>query len=157
MRRRLDRLRERFPIAYWRGRNALALGEWWWARRRTRDGDPGHDTYDDAFWDFHGEADWDGLAAIILRHCPARSVVDVGCGQGVVLEGFRHVDSSLRLRGDVEDALYEARAAPGNLLELPSILYRQAEAARYGRPRRTFHEEVRRPDVGEPEESRQGR
>ena len=99
MRRRLDRLRERFPIAYWRGRNALALGEWWWARRRTRDGDPGHDTYDDAFWDFHGEADWDGLAAIILRHCPARSVVDVGCGQGVVLEGFRHVDSSLALLG----------------------------------------------------------
>ena len=64
-----------------------------------RDDDSGHDTYDDAFWDFHGEADWDGLATIILRYCPARSVVDVGCGQGAVLEGFRRVDPALALMG----------------------------------------------------------
>lgn len=99
VRRRLDRFRERFPIAYWRGRNAVALGEWWWARRLVQEGEHGHDVYDDAFWDFHGEADWDGLATTILRYCPAHSVVDVGCGQGVVLEGFRHVDPSLALLG----------------------------------------------------------
>jgi len=99
LRQRLDLFRRRFPTAYWRGRNAVALGEWWWARRQVRDGAHGHDVYDDAFWDFHGQGDWVGLAALVLRYCPARSVVDVGCGQGVLLDGLRRVDPSLVLRG----------------------------------------------------------
>ncbi len=66
LRRPLDSFRRRFPTAYWRGRNAVALGEWWWARHQARDGEPGRDTYDDAFWDFHEPGDWEGLAALIL-------------------------------------------------------------------------------------------
>jgi SAM-dependent methyltransferase len=92
LRRTLDGLRRRFPTAYWRGRNAVALAEWWWARRQP-------DVYDDAFWDFHEPGDWDGFAALILRYCPARSVVDVGCGQGALLDGLRRADPSLTLLG----------------------------------------------------------
>src|SRR5207249_3771139 len=43
---------------------------------------------------------------------------------------------ALRVRGDVEDAVDQAGAAPRNLLELPPVLHGQAEAARYRRPRR---------------------
>jgi SAM-dependent methyltransferase len=106
VRARLDSFRRRFPTAYWRGRNAVALGEWWWARRqaapdREQDNKDSRrrDVYDDAFWDFHRTGDWEGLGALILRYCPARSVVDVGCGQGILLEGFRRVDPSLALLG----------------------------------------------------------
>src|SRR5713101_5474471 len=56
----------------------------------------------------------------------------------------------------MEDALDEARVAPRNLLELPPVLHRSPEAHRHGRPRRAAHEEVRRTDVGEPQESRKG-
>ena len=102
LRRRLDSFRRRFPTVYWRGRNAVALAEWWWARRQPPDHTPGrdaHDVYDGAFWDFHDTGDWEGFGALILRYFPARSIVDVGCGQGIVLEGFRRVDPSLELLG----------------------------------------------------------
>jgi 2-polyprenyl-3-methyl-5-hydroxy-6-metoxy-1,4-benzoquinol methylase len=99
VRQQLNAFRQRFPTAYWRGRNAIALGEWWWAKRRTSAGDLMHDAYDEAFWDFHGAGDWEPLAALILRYCPARSVVDVGCGQGIVLEGFLRADPSLDVHG----------------------------------------------------------
>jgi SAM-dependent methyltransferase len=111
-RRSLDRLRQLLPTVYWRGRNAVALGEWFWARRPGRRGDDGREVYDDAFWDFHEAGDWQGLAALILRYCPARCIVDVGCGQGTVLEGFRRTDASLRLFGydSSPTALLRARA-----------------------------------------------
>ena len=63
---------------------------------------------------------------------------------------------ALRVRRDLEDPLDQARAAPRNLLELPPVLHRPAEAARHRRPRRAVHEEVRRADVGEPQEGREG-
>lgn len=110
VRRRLDSIRRRFPTAYWRGRNTVALGEWWWARRQARSGHEGHDVYDEAFWDFHDPGDWDGFAALILRYCPARSVVDVGCGQGALLEGLHRVDPSLVLQGYDSSPIALARA-----------------------------------------------
>src|SRR5262249_22456916 len=65
--------------------------------------------------------------------------------------------SPLRLRGDLEDAFDQARAAPRNLLELPPVLHGQAEAPRYRGPRRTLHEEIRRADDAEPQDCREGR
>src|SRR5262245_33726225 len=59
----------------------------------------------------------------------------------------------MRLRQYLEDPVDQAGAAPRNLLELPPVLHRPAEAHRHGRPGRAVHEEVRGPDVGEPEES----
>src|SRR5438067_4992690 len=41
--------------------------------------------------------------------------------------------SALRVREHVHDAFYEAGTARRDLLELPSVLYRQAEARRHGR------------------------
>ncbi len=109
VRRRLDAMRRRFPTAYWRGRNAVALGEWWWARRQARGGRE-HDVYDEAFWDFHEPGDWDGFAALILRHCPARSVVDVGCGQGTLLDALRRIDLVLVVQGYDSSPIALARA-----------------------------------------------
>jgi SAM-dependent methyltransferase len=125
LRQQLASLRRRFPTAYWRGRNAVALGEWWWARRHARDGEPGPDVYDNAFWDFHGTGDWQGLGALILRYCPARSVVDLGCGQGIVLEGFRLADPSLDVGGydssPTACARARARGIPVDLLDVVAL------------------------------------
>ena len=55
----------------------------------------------------------------------------------------------LRVRGNVEDPLDQARAAPGNLLELPSVFHRPAEADRYRRPHRSGSPaSIRRADRG---------
>src|SRR3981081_958328 len=59
--------------------------------------------------------------------------------------GLPSRDGALRLRAHVPDSLHDQGrfAARRNLLELPSLLHRQAKAARYGGSRRAFHEEVR--------------
>ena len=64
---------------------------------------------------------------------------------------------SLRVRQHVQDALDQTRAAPRNLLRLPSVLHRAAEADRHRRPRRAVHQEVRPADVGAAEDRREGR
>jgi 2-polyprenyl-3-methyl-5-hydroxy-6-metoxy-1,4-benzoquinol methylase len=127
LRRRLDAFRRQFPAAYWRGRNAVALGEWWWARHSAGQHS---DAYDDAFWDFHGSSEWDGLAALILRYCPARSVVDVGCGQGLLLEGLRRANPSLNLSGydGSPTALGRARSRGISVNQLDIVALSRSEA-----------------------------
>lgn len=119
VRRRLDSVRRRCPTAYWRGRNAAALGEWWWARRQARACVDGQDVYDEAFWDFHEPGDWDGFAALVLRYCPARSVVDVGCGQGALLGGLHRADPTLVLQGYDSSPIALARARSRGLTVEP--------------------------------------
>jgi len=96
LRRLLDRVRTRFPTLYWRGRNSLALAELYAARLRAG---RSADAYDDDFWDSHSAGDWIGFARTVLEYVPARSVVDIGCGQGMTLKGFAAHDSTLTLRG----------------------------------------------------------
>src|SRR5881392_3940809 len=48
--------------------------------------------------------------------------------------GVRPRHRALRLRQHVHDAFHEAGAARRDLLELPPVLHRQAEARRHGRP-----------------------
>jgi SAM-dependent methyltransferase len=138
LRQRLDVFRRRFPAAYWRGRNAVALGEWW--RARWRDREQARDVYDDAFWDFHGTGDWQGLGALILRYCPARSVVDIGCGQGMVLEGLRRADPSLALCGyDASPtARVRARARGFSVDPLDVVALSKSEAGAAARRIATF-------------------
>src|SRR6266702_2520818 len=47
------------------------------------------------------------------------------------------------MRRDVDDRLHEERTASRDLLEVPSVLHRQAEACRLRRPYRSFHAAVR--------------
>src|SRR5207248_1070404 len=63
---------------------------------------------------------------------------------------------ALRLRGDVEDPLDQTRAASRDLLELSSVFHWPSEADRYRGPRGAVHEEVRRADLGEPQEGGEG-
>src|SRR5919198_1852416 len=96
LRSTLDWLRGRFPTAYWRVRNAVALAELYALRLRGPGGRA--DAYDEAFWDFHAAGDWVGFARVVLTYVAARSIADVGCGQGVTLAGFASFDPTLQLR-----------------------------------------------------------
>ncbi len=51
------------------------------------------------FWDYHDTGDWDGFARVVLRHAPARSVVDVGCGDGKLLAAVARVAPGTRVLG----------------------------------------------------------
>ena len=121
-------IRSAFPTLYWRARNALALGEFYAgrARRRMR----GTETYDDAFWDFHDVGDWEGFARAAIDVVHPTSVVDVGCGHGLALQGFARVDPTLRLQGfdDSDAALARARTrgVPVDRLDLVALSRRDA-------------------------------
>jgi len=135
VRRGLDGLKARVPTAYWRVRNAAALAAWCagaWHRRLVAP----RDAYDDAFWTFHETGDWEGFARAALARVPARSVVDVGCGHGLALQGFARVDPTLRLKGfDASPAaLARARARGLDVEELDLVsLPRREVAAMAGR------------------------
>jgi len=77
--------------------------------------------------------------------CEGRHSSEVPRGRGALL-----------VRRDVENALHQAGAAPGNLLELPPVLHGQTEAARYRRPDCPVHEEVRRADERNAQEGGRG-
>ena len=140
LRRSLDAIRRQFPAAYWRGRNAVALGEWWWARHAGSHGEPRRDAYDDAFWDFHQSSESASLAALILRYCPARAVVDIGCGQGLLLEGLRRANRGLNLRGydGSPTALARARARGIAVDALDIVALSRSEAAALARRLASF-------------------
>ncbi|HYM25731.1 MAG TPA: methyltransferase [Vicinamibacterales bacterium] len=113
IRRALDRLRARFPTAYWRGRNAVALAQFYAFRLRSRSAEA--DAYDDAFWDFHSPGDWKGFARVVAQFAPARSIADIGCGQGLVLAGLAELDPTLNLKGYDESPAAIRRAAARGL------------------------------------------
>jgi SAM-dependent methyltransferase len=126
----LDRMRAAFPTAYWRGRNAIALAGMY-AYRLAQPIRSDADAYDDEFWNFHGRGDWTGFARVVLSHVPARTIVDVGCGQGLTLAGFAQIDSSLSLRGfdDSPAALRRARARGLAVDALDILALRAPDAA----------------------------
>jgi 2-polyprenyl-3-methyl-5-hydroxy-6-metoxy-1,4-benzoquinol methylase len=109
----LNAFRRRFPATYCRVRNGVALAAWYANRLEERySRGSGADAYGTAFWDFHDSGDWEAFAGLVLRHFPATSVVDIGCGQGLALHGFARVKPALTLRGfdSSATALERARA-----------------------------------------------
>ncbi len=131
-RRGLEGLKARAPAVYWRGRNAVALAAWCaaaWGRRLRLSAH--HDPYDHAFWNFHDTGDWEGFARVALACFPAQSVVDVGCGHGLTLQGFARVGPALRLKGfdDSADAIARARARGLDVEPLDIVALSRREAA----------------------------
>lgn len=85
------------PALRWRVRNLVALGRW--AQLSAAGERATADEYADAFWDSHGGEDWAGLAALVLRYCAPRSLVDVGCGDGRFLAAVRALDHNVGILG----------------------------------------------------------
>ncbi|SOD02597.1 Methyltransferase domain-containing protein [bacterium JGI 053] len=115
-RRALDAARRRFPASYERARRlaarprALAA---WYAHRLRGAGD-GADVYGANFWEFHDCGDWDGFARLLLRYFPARSVLDVGCGDGKLLAAVARAAPGTRVLGiDSSPAALAAARARG--------------------------------------------
>jgi len=134
-RRALDAARHRFPAAYERARRLAArpraIAAWYAHRLRGGDGDA--DVYGPGFWEYHDQGDWDGFARVLLRHFPARSVVDVGCGDGKLLAAVMRAAPGTRVLGiDGSPAALAAARARGVAtlaLDLAAARRRQVEAA----------------------------
>ncbi|HET7464283.1 MAG TPA: class I SAM-dependent methyltransferase [Longimicrobium sp.] len=96
----LDAARRRFPAAYERTRRMAAIprGVAAWYAHRLRHGGR-EEPYDERFWDYHAGGDWPGFARVLLRHAPARSVLDVGCGDGKLLAAIAGVAPGTRVLG----------------------------------------------------------
>ena len=79
------------------------------------------------------------LIPLIWRICGERGEKDERRNSSKVSEG----DCDLRLWQHLRHRLYQERSSCWNLLEVPSVLYRQAEAGRYRRTCRSLQEALR--------------
>jgi SAM-dependent methyltransferase len=127
--RSLRAMRHHFPGATCRARNAVALAAWFGDRMRKRAG-WNSDAYDEPFWDFHDTGDWTGFARVVLRLFPSASIVDIGCGHGLALQGLLAVDPQLRAKGfdDSITAVARARALRLDVSPLDLIALTRADA-----------------------------
>jgi SAM-dependent methyltransferase len=121
-RRALDAARRRFPAAYERVRRITAgpratVG--WYAHRLRGPQEEG-EAYGSEFWDFHDTGDWDGFARVLLRHAPARSVLDVGCGDGKLLAAVARVSPGTRVLG-IDSSPTALRVAQGRGVETRAL------------------------------------
>jgi SAM-dependent methyltransferase len=85
------------PSWRWRTRRAVALLRW--VRLSASAARTPSDAYDDEFWGRHEANEWTGLAALVLRYCAPRSLVDVGCGDGGLLAAIRALDPDVEILG----------------------------------------------------------
>lgn len=95
-------------------RNQIVLA-CWLARRLAGRGDGG-DAYSDTFWDSQYTGDWAGLAELICSYSGARSLLDIGCGDGRLLAAIQSHDPSVRILGLDSSAAALARARQKGLL-----------------------------------------
>jgi SAM-dependent methyltransferase len=130
----LPMIRRRYPAFHWRLQNTLAyvdwrfevlLRDWFWEGER--------DFYDDSFWDSHAWGDWDGLADAIVRHTNPRSLLDVGCGQGKLLEAFQMRYPGLPVAGTDYSpaALRRARSRRLRVVQMDVIRLSPAEVKHF--------------------------
>lgn len=128
----LDAARRRFPVLYERTRRMAALPRGvaaWYAHRLRHRGD--EEAYDAEFWDFHAGGDWEGFARVLLRHAPAHSVLDVGCGDGKLLAAVLTVAPETRVLGIDSSptalAVAQKRGVQTRALDLASVGRREVE------------------------------
>jgi SAM-dependent methyltransferase len=86
------RLRQRY-------RNLIGLVNWFWLRCAPRIIKKTHDPYDGGFWTNQEPIGWHEFAKVIVSHTNPKSVIDVGCGNGMLLNALKDHDSNLRLLG----------------------------------------------------------
>jgi SAM-dependent methyltransferase len=120
------------PPVRWRVRNLVALARW--MPFAVTGGRHAADVYPDAFWDVHQGGDWAGLAAVVLRSCAPRSLVDVGCGAGSFLAAVRAADESVDVLGidSSPAALARARRRGVPVEQSDPSLWRTRESKRLG-------------------------
>lgn len=101
----------------------LALCRWLalQGRRLVRPVSP----YDDAFWDYHTTGDWAGMTDALVGHLSPASVVDVGCGQALMLSALRQRHPSIRRRGiDSSEAAVRRARERGLDIERVDLAFR---------------------------------
>jgi SAM-dependent methyltransferase len=111
-----DGAQRRAPYVYWKARNGMALLGWYHLRLKARlfkETPP--DAYDAAFWKTRDCGDQIGFARVVLKYFGPRSVLDVGCGEGDVLEGFVRANARLKTKGFDHSRYALARAAEKGL------------------------------------------
>ncbi len=122
-RRALDAARRRFPAAYERARRMAALPRGaaaWYAHRLRASTDGADEAYGSDFWEYHDTGDWDGFARVLLRHAPARSVLDVGCGDGKLLAAVARAAPGTRVLG-IDSSPTALRVAAGRGVETRAV------------------------------------
>jgi SAM-dependent methyltransferase len=115
-RRVLEVAKRPFPGAYEHARRLTArpraLAAWY--AHRLRGASDEADVYGAGFWEFHDTGDWDAFARLLLRHFPAKTVVDVGCGDGKLLAAVARAAPGARVVGiDSSPAALAAARARG--------------------------------------------
>lgn len=115
----LDGWKRRSPSSFWRARNGAALARWCWLRMRRRAG-LADQPYDAGFWQRQETGDWDAVAALIDTLLQPRSIVDVGCGHGLLMEAIarRMPDASILGIDDSEAAVARARTRGLTVLQV---------------------------------------
>jgi hypothetical protein len=105
----LDDWKRRSPASFWRVRNGAALARWFWVRLQRSVG-RGESDYDDEFW-IDQDGDWDGVAELIRAIVNPRAVVDIGCGQGLLMEALGRRLPAVQVAGleDSQAAIGRAR------------------------------------------------
>lgn len=123
--------RQRFPRAFWRVRTAVSLAEWYAQGLRERFASEEATAYDATFWEQHQAGDWDGFARAILRRFPARSVLDVGCGDAKLLAAMLRADPSLTVLGaeSSPSALAMAKSRGVPVMDLDLVRLRREDVA----------------------------
>lgn len=104
----------------WRVHGAVAFARWIRlsasARRKPSD------SYGEAFWNGQQDGDWGALAALVLRVCAPRSIVDLGCGDGRLLAAIRALDTNVETLGiDSSPAALSRARSRGVPVELWSL------------------------------------
>lgn len=94
----LNAAKRRAPGAYFRVRTAASLLGWY-AQRARSGASAAESPFDDDFWRRNEVGDWAGFARAVLRHAPARSALDVGCGDGKLLAAMAAEAPGLRAVG----------------------------------------------------------
>jgi SAM-dependent methyltransferase len=106
----LDDWKRRSPASFWRARNGAALARWFWVRLQRRMG-ARPNPYDDAFWSRQETGDWNAVADLLGTFVAPRSVADIGCGQGLLMEAIlrRMPEAAIVGLDDSDEAVARAR------------------------------------------------